>query len=54
MFDYKDTERLSENVNAHARILRRTRTKLSAKSQRSLAKAIKRSRFMALTPYIAR
>ena len=54
MFDYKDTQRLAENVNTHARILRRTRTKLTAAGQRSLAKAIKRARYMALTPYVAR
>lgn len=54
MFDYKDTDRLDEYVNAHARIMKRTRTKLTAKAQRNLAQAIKRARFMALMPYISR
>ena len=52
MFDYKDTPTLEEYVNPHGRILRRTRTKLTAKAQHNLAAAIKRSRFMALMPYV--
>ncbi len=54
MFDYKDINRLEENVNPHARIMRRTRTKLSAHTQRNLANAVKRARFMALMPYVNR
>lgn len=53
-FDYKNVELLKEYVNPHARILSRKRSKLTSRDQRSLANAIKRSRFMALTPYITR
>ncbi len=52
--DYKDTELLRKFLNPHARILSKKRTGLTAKNQRSLANAIKRSRFMGLLPYIAR
>jgi small subunit ribosomal protein S18 len=53
-FDYKNVELLKEYVNPHARILSRRRSKLTSRDQRSLANAIKRSRFMALTPYLTR
>ncbi len=53
-FDYKNIELLKEYVNPHARILSRKRSKLTSRDQRSLANAIKRSRFMALTPYLTR
>ena len=53
-FDYKNVELLKEYVNPHARILSRKRSKLTSRDQRSLANAIKRSRFMALTPYLTR
>ena len=52
--DYKDTELLKKFLNPHARILSKKRTGLTAKNQRSLANAIKRSRFMGLLPYVAR
>ena len=52
--DYKDTELLRKFLNPPARILSKKRTGLTAKNQRSLANAIKRSRFMGLLPYIAR
>ncbi len=52
--DYKDTEYLKQFVNPHARMNNRRRTRVSARSQREIAKAIKRARFMALMPYIAR
>ena len=52
--DYKDTELLRKFLNPHARILSKKRTGLTAKNQRSLANAIKRSRFMGLLPHIAR
>jgi len=50
--DYKDITRLEAHVNPHARMLSRKRTGFSAKAQRDFARAIKRSRFMALMPYI--
>ncbi len=52
--DYKDTEYLKQFVNPHARMNNRRRTRVSARQQREIAKAIKRARFMALMPYIAR
>jgi small subunit ribosomal protein S18 len=52
--DYKDTDYLKEFVNPHARINNKRRTQVSARRQRELAQAIKRARFMALMPYIAR
>lgn len=50
--DYKDINRLKNNVNPHSRMMSRRRTGLSAKGQRNFARAIKRARFMALVPYI--
>ena len=52
--DYKDIETLKRFVNPHGKIMPRRRTGLSAASQRSLATAVKRARFMALLPYIVR
>lgn len=52
--DYKDTALLRQYVNPYGRILSRKRTGLTASSQRMLAIAIKRSRFMGLMPYIER
>jgi len=53
-FDYKNTELLKKFLNPHGRILSRKRTGLSAKAARNLALAVKRARFMALLPYIAK
>ncbi len=52
--DYKDTDTLKKFINPHGKIMPRRRTGLSAASQRSLAQAVKRARFMALIPYIVR
>ena len=52
--DYKDTETLKKFLNPHGKIMPRRRTGLSANSQRALAQAVKRARFMALIPYIVR
>jgi small subunit ribosomal protein S18 len=52
--DYKDTETLKKFLNPHGKIMPRRRTMLSANSQRALAQAVKRARFMALLPYIVR
>jgi small subunit ribosomal protein S18 len=52
--DYKDTETLKRFLNPHGKIMPRRRTGLSAGSQRALAEAVKRARFMALLPYIVR
>ena len=50
--DYKDIMRLRANVNPHARMMNRRRTRMTAKAQRNFARAVKRARFMALMPYI--
>lgn len=50
--DYKDIIRLRANVNPHARMMSRRRTRMSAAGQRNFARAIKRARFMALMPYL--
>ena len=52
--DYKNTELLKRFMTPHGRIMNRRRTKLCAKSQRDVARAIKHARFLALLPYIAR
>lgn len=52
--DYKDTEVLKKFLNPHARLMSRKKTGVSAKYQRKLSNAVKRARFMALIPYVAR
>jgi small subunit ribosomal protein S18 len=52
--DYKDIDTLKKFINPNARILGRKKTNLSAMQQKSLASAIKRSRYMGLLPYVAR
>jgi len=52
--DYKDVEVLRKFINPHGRILSSRRTGVSSKMQRQLAEAVKRARFMALLPYVAR
>jgi len=52
--DYKDTEILKKFLNPHARIIGKKRTDVSAINQRKLAIAVKRARFMALLPFVAR
>jgi small subunit ribosomal protein S18 len=52
--DYKDTELLRRFLTPTARMIARSRTGVTAKNQRKLAMAIKRSRFMGLLPYIAK
>ena len=49
-FDYKDSATLSRFVTEKG-ILSRSRTGLSAKSQRALMKAVKRARMLALLPF---
>lgn len=51
--DYKDVDLLKKFLNPHGRILSRKRTGVTAKNQRQLALAIKRSRFMGLIPFVA-
>ena len=52
--DYKDVDILKKFLNPHGRILGRRKTGVSAKNQRKLGQAVKRSRFMGLLPYVAR
>lgn len=50
--DYKDTMIVSKYVNEKGKILPRRVTGACAKHQRHIAREIKRSRFMALIPYV--
>lgn len=52
--DYKDTDILKKFLNPHGRMISRKRTGVCSKSQRQLAEAVKRARFMGLLPYVAR
>ncbi|MFA6463600.1 MAG: 30S ribosomal protein S18 [Candidatus Paceibacterota bacterium] len=52
--DYKDIDILKRFINPHGRIMAKKRSGVSAKNQRNLALAIKRARFMALMPFVAR
>ncbi|MEK7650874.1 MAG: 30S ribosomal protein S18 [Patescibacteria group bacterium] len=52
--DYKDTDQLHKFLDPHARILNRRRSGVCAKHQRELSTAVKRARFLALLPFIAR
>ncbi|MBW6332348.1 30S ribosomal protein S18, partial [Pseudomonas aeruginosa] len=49
---YKDTELLKRFISERGKILPRRVTGTSAKYQRMLTTAIKRSRHMALLPYV--
>ncbi|MCP3032180.1 30S ribosomal protein S18 [Halobacillus shinanisalinarum] len=51
--DFKDTDLLRRFISDRGKILPRRVTGTSAKYQRKLTKAIKRSRQMALLPYTA-
>ena len=50
--DYKDTKLLTRYVSERGKIVPSRITAVSAKKQRELARAIKRSRFLALMPYV--
>jgi len=52
--DYKDTRILQKFLSGYGKILPRRRTGTCMKHQRKLALAIKRSRFMALIPFVAK
>ena len=51
--DYKDVDTLKRYIDSYGQIEPRSKTGLSAKSQRSLAVAIKRARHLALLPFVA-
>ncbi|MFC4736236.1 30S ribosomal protein S18 [Bacillus daqingensis] len=50
--DYKDTELLKKFISERGKILPRRVTGTSAKYQRQLTAAVKRSRTMALLPFV--
>ena len=49
--DYKDTKLLRKYLSERGKMIPSRITAVSAKKQRELAKAIKRSRYIALIPY---
>ncbi len=51
--DYKDTARLKKYISERGKILPRRTTGTCAQHQRQLTEAIKRSRQIALLPYVA-
>lgn len=52
--DYKDIEILKKFLNPNGKIVSRRRSGLSAKNQRTFAKAVKRARFLGLLPFVAK
>jgi len=52
--NYKDTDTLRRYLSSFGKIVPRKRSGVCAWHQRKLANAIKRSRFMALLPYLVR
>lgn len=49
--DYKDTEFLSKFLTPHGAIASRRQSGVPAKTQRQIARAIKRARIMGLLPF---
>lgn len=52
--DYKDVKLLQRFLSERGKIVPSRITAVSTKKQRELARAIKRARFLALLPYVAR
>lgn len=52
--DYKEIELLKRFISSQAKIIDPRYTGTCVKHQRRLARAIKRSRFMALLPFVSR
>ncbi len=52
--DYKNPETLKRFISDRGKIFPKSRTGLCAKHQRSLAKQVKRSRFIALLPFMVK
>lgn len=50
--DWKDVATLQRLVSAQGKLFSRKRTGLTAESQRRVALALKRARFMAMMPYV--
>ena len=53
VIDYKDTKFLSRYISEKGKIMPSRITNESAKTQREIARAIKRARYVALLPYVA-
>ncbi len=51
--DYKDSRTLQKFISERGKVMPRRISDVSARSQRGLARAIKRARFLALLPYVA-
>ena len=51
--DYKDVKLLSRYISERGKMVPSRITAVSQKSQRRLAQAIKRARFLALLPYVS-
>lgn len=49
-FDYKDVEQLQQFISPGGKIVASRTTRLNAKQQRDLARAVKRARHLALLP----
>lgn len=54
VLDYKDIDVLRKFINDQGKILSRKSTKLNAKKQKKLAKAIKQARIISLLPFLNR
>jgi len=52
--DYKDVKLLSRFISERGKLMPSRLPAVSAKKQRELARAIKRSRFLALLPYMVK
>ena len=53
VIDYKDTKFLSRYISEKGKIMPSRITNVTAKTQREIARAIKRTRYVALLPYVA-
>lgn len=53
-FNYLDVKQLQRYVNSYGQIESRSKTRLSEKQQKHLARAIKRARHLALLPFVAK
>ncbi len=52
--DYKDLDTLRRFTDPYAKIVKKKKSSVCAGHQRSLAESIKRARFLALLPFVAR
>ena len=52
--DYKDATTLRRFISSYAKIVPRKRSGVCSKHQRKLAEAIKRSRIMAILPFVTK